>query len=50
MAFIPGSDGKRRPAEIAVPGFLTEYDLAQYLADLFRELARPGFGDVRRID
>jgi hypothetical protein len=45
-AFRLGADGKRRPAEFVVPGELREDELAEYLADLFHEHARPKNGAV----
>lgn len=48
-AFWLGADGKRRPAEFAVPAFLPEAELCQYLADLFHESATPTNGEVVRI-
>jgi hypothetical protein len=41
VAYYPG-EGKRRPADLAIPGELTEDELLGYLADLFHEHARPG--------
>jgi hypothetical protein len=50
QAFAVGTDGKRSPAGFVVPDFLTERELAQYLADLFHESATPTNGDVRQLD
>jgi hypothetical protein len=47
--FVLGPDGKRRPAGIVVPGFIEADELAQYLADLLHELARPGNTTVKRL-
>ncbi len=49
QAYAVGADGKRSPAGFVVPDFVTEQELAQYLADLFHESATPTNGDVRRI-
>jgi len=49
-AFLPGSDGKRRPADFVVPDFLSEAELCQYLADVFHELATPANGTVVRLE
>jgi hypothetical protein len=48
-AFVLGAEGKRRPAEFIVPGFLAEDDLCEYLADLFHESATPTNGDVYQV-
>ena len=48
-AYILGSEGKRRPAEFVVPGFIPEDGLRQYLADIFHECATPTNGDVTRV-
>ena len=44
-----GGDGKRTPAGFVVPDFVEEHELAQFLEDLFHEIASPHNGDVRRI-
>lgn len=49
QAHAVGADGKRSPAGVVVPDFVTDDELEQYLFDLFHESARPGGGDVRRI-
>jgi hypothetical protein len=48
-AFLLGADGKRRPADFVVPGFLAEEELCQYLADLFHESAASTNGEVVRV-
>lgn len=48
-AFVLGADGKRRPADIAVPATLREEELATYLGDLFHEAATPTRPDVVRL-
>ena len=47
--FIIGSDGKQSPANVAIPDFLDEAELAQYLDDLFHEAARPRHPAVVRL-
>lgn len=51
QTFIPGDDGKRRPAAaVPVPAFIVSDDeLLQYLADLWHESARPDRQTVRWI-
>jgi hypothetical protein len=44
-----GTDGKLGQTGIVIPEFITEDELARYLADLFHEDARPGMDDVRRL-
>ena len=48
QAFHAGSDGKCRPADFVVPADLAAGDLAEYLADLFHEQAKPDRSIVRR--
>lgn len=48
-AFILGSNGTRRRADFAVPDFIAEEELSQYLGDLFHESATPANGDVRKV-
>lgn len=48
-AFALGSEGKRSPLGIVVPDFVAEDELAQYLHDIYHELAQPGNGDVVRL-
>ena len=48
-ASLMGPDGKRRPAELAVPAELTHAELAQYLYDIYHETATPTNGDVFEI-
>lgn len=40
-AFELGNDGKRRRAGFVVPDFVAADELAQFLADLFHESAKP---------
>ena len=47
--FILGSEGKRRRAEVEIPGFVRESELGQHLADMFHEAATPGSGEVIEI-
>jgi hypothetical protein len=43
--------GKKRPAtDLFIPGFITESELEQYLADLCHEWATERHPNVRRID
>ncbi len=51
QTYIPGDDGKRRPAPGApIPGFVvTDDELLRYLADLWHEDARPDRRDVRWV-
>ena len=51
QTYIPGDDGKRRPAPgVMIPTFIvTDEELLQYLADLWHESARPGHQAVRWI-
>ena len=46
-AFVPGTDGKRRPAQIAIPSDLKADEIGQYLGDLFHESATPKHPAVR---
>ena len=47
--FSLGADGKRSPVNVAIPAFVTEDALEQYLDDLFHERATPGKPSVRRL-
>jgi len=47
--FTIGSDGKRSPANVAIPDFIEEGELAQYLDDVFHEAARPRHLTVVRL-
>lgn len=47
--FVHGADGKRRPADAAVPPSVAEEDLQQYLDDLFHESATPAKPCVKRL-
>ena len=38
-AFLPGNEGKRRPANFPIPAHLDVQGIAQYLDDLFHESA-----------
>ena len=48
--YLIGNDGKRRPAELAIPSDLPHAELAQYLYDIYHEAATPTNGDVFEID
>ena len=37
--FILGNDGKRRRSDVAIPAFVKENEVAQYLDDIFHERA-----------
>jgi len=37
--FVLGADGKRSPAAVPIPDFVTESEIAQYLDDIFHESA-----------
>jgi hypothetical protein len=41
-------DGKRAPAELAIPSWVAQNELATYLDDLLHELAGPG-QSIRRL-
>jgi hypothetical protein len=47
VALVPGTDGKRRPAQIAIPSELKAEEIGQYLGDLFHESATPRHPNVR---
>jgi len=49
LAFYPGNDGTRRPANFIIPDEITEEGLAEYLADLFHEDATPRRNTVVRL-
>ena len=51
QAWLPGDDGKRRPAyELPIPAFIDgDEELLRYLADLCHEGATPERPDVRWI-
>lgn len=46
-AWIPGPDGKRRPADFAIPPDLAAPDIAAYLDDLLHEHATADHPAVR---
>lgn len=46
-AFLPGNDGKRRPANIPIPEHLDVQGVVQYLDDLFHESATAEHPAVR---
>jgi hypothetical protein len=48
-AFVPGDDGKRRLAQIAIPSELKADEIGQYLGDLFHESATPKHPTVRAL-
>lgn len=45
-----GNEGKRFPLHIAVPDFVDESEIGQYLDDLFHEAATPAHPCVRRLE
>jgi hypothetical protein len=48
--YVLGADGKRcAAAEIVVPSFVVEHELAQYLDDMFHEAATPEHPSVTPI-
>ena len=47
--FVLGHDGKRSLADVVIPDFVQEYELAQYLDDLFHEMATPANPCVRPL-
>jgi hypothetical protein len=47
MAFLPGNEGKRRPANIPIPPNLDAAGIARYFDDLFHESATPENPRVR---
>ncbi len=49
-AYWTGPDGKRRPAELAIPAEITHGELAQYLYDIYHEEATPTNGDVVEVE
>jgi hypothetical protein len=48
-ALSVGNDGKLGPAGFEVPPFIEDFELEQYLFDLFHESATPTNGEVRRV-
>jgi len=45
-----GADGKRRPADdIAIPDFIDEGGVGEYLGNIFHESASPAHPEVRRL-
>ena len=44
-----GSDGKRTPAQLAVPSDLSADELGQYLYDIYHESAALSDGDIFEI-
>lgn len=49
-SYLMGPDGKRRPAQLAIPSELVHGELAQYLYDVYHESATPANGDVVEVD
>lgn len=47
--FRAGPDGKRAPVDVAIPAFIAEDELLQYLDDIYHELATPANPCVRRV-
>ena len=48
-AFVPGTDGKRRPAHISIPPEFNVDEVGRYLGDLFHESASPEHPSVRLL-
>jgi hypothetical protein len=48
-AFVPGNDGKRRPAQIVIPSELKAEEIGRYLGDLFHESASARYPTVRQL-
>lgn len=48
--FLLGTDGKRRPMELAIPHDVAHDELAQYLYDIYHEDATSTNGDVFEVD
>jgi hypothetical protein len=46
-AYYPGADGKRRPADFAIPSHLDAKGIVRYLDDLFHEHATEAHPKVR---
>lgn len=49
VCYLVDNDGKRRPAELAIPSDIPHIELAQYLFDIYHEVATPTNGDVLEI-
>ena len=49
LAYLPGSDGKRRPANIPISAELDAKGIAQYFDDLFHESASAKYPHVRLL-
>ena len=49
-SYLMGADGKRRPAQLAIPSDLVHGELAQYLYDIYHESATPSNGNVVEMD
>lgn len=47
--FLVGAEGKRLRVEIAIPAFVTEGELEQFLDDIFHEAANARHPCVRRL-
>lgn len=47
--FRIGAEGKKSPAQVSIPNFVTESELAQFLDDLFHEDATPSHPTVTRV-
>jgi hypothetical protein len=50
VPYTASGDGKHAPAGFAIPDFVLEDELVQYLEDLFHENATPSNGNVHAID
>jgi hypothetical protein len=46
---VLGADGKRSLADVVIPEFIQEHELAQYLDDVFHEAATPANPCVRLL-
>ena len=44
--FVLGTDGKRSSANVVIPAFVEEAELAQYLDDVYHEAATPSHPSV----
>jgi hypothetical protein len=47
--FVLGADGKRSLADVVIPEFIRQPELAQYLDDVFHEAATPANPCVRPL-
>lgn len=49
ICFWIGSEGKKRPSQLAVPSDLPADELKNYLYDIYHEWATPTNGDVEEL-